>query len=896
MSRKLIMGGALTVALLAATGLAYGVGSSSVQVSLDPIASTVAPGGTLMYTARFGCVSSVADCSGSVLTIDIPAPFTIAQFSPSGGFVATSSSSGNRVTLTLVDPLSAGASGAATVSVYAPTCIPASSPLPGALIASASLTAASATTATVSAAPVTIPGIAACVTSSFVRPLEKWGASTGVNGLGYWGMYMPPRLAAYTVEDVLPAGLTMHNVGADAGLALSVDCGAGYVPLSWDLQSEAPSPTGCDPGSQDLVEARYPNATRFKIDVPANTDGYAWAKTYVNGTVAPGGTITNCVNYIAGASGSSCSAVDIYYAAALPDTLSYVIGAPNIALGPPSPAQDWLDPGPISPTPATPMGQRDVAFSIRAYNNTQSGGDLVDPVITELLDPNLDYVAGVGGNWWKSYVVVSSWLPVPAAYDPRLQPGCANPVFELYPNAVAGRTLMRWTFKGCTLHGGWDVDAGLGVYVSARMKPSVVAGVTVSAESTTSPFDPIAGVGIYNTNWCDHSLTDTADRDGDGFTNDELCGGNVASWTMPKGTEAISATAFVQGALDAVPTRYPASGTTNLSGAATYQFVLTNSGTSPLVRLDLVDVLPSIGDSTVASPGVARGSEWGEELVAVDNVERGTSSGVYTNVPAAEFTVGSSSSPNPCRFDASSGDQVKVSGGAFAAMASVTGPTGCATNSWTAPTAGAVGWALLYQPVTPLAAGETIRVTVRAQLKGPIPPVSVVPPSSWNSIAYTATLADAGGPFELLTGEPMKVGVRFADPAATAKLGGTVWNDLNQNGIMDDGANRGLPGIGIAVQDAAGAVVTTVYTDANGVYEVAGLTPSASYRLSASLDPGFGSLDGYYVAPANAGTTPSLNCHFTQSGRSASLTTLTGAGGTTNPLNNLGAAKVRAPT
>jgi hypothetical protein len=421
--------------------------------------------------------------------------------------------------------------------------------------------------------------------------------------------------------------------------------------------------------------------------------------------------------------------------------------------------------------------------------------------------------------------------------------------------------------------------------------------MTVTSDSTSSPADPAAGVSAFNTVWCNDDQLDSVDLDGDGLKTDRLCNGNEASWSMPQGAEALSAEAWVKGASDPVPTRYPATATTDLSGTTTYEFSLSNSGSSPLSRLDLVDILPSVGDVTAAAPGEARLSEWDMELVGVDKVEREDVYGVLTTVPAGDFTIGLSISRDPCRWDSTAGNQVRVSGGLFAPVGAVTGPSGCVPDSWAATTATpAVSFALLYQPKVLLAPGESLRITMRARLSGGAPALKATPYESWNSVAYTATLVGVKGPFSLLTGEPLKVGVRYIDPASTAGLGGVVWKDLNANGLRDDGDANNLENIAVSVYDSAGVIVTTVQTGNNGVYQLAGLTPNAAYRIEVSLEPGEFALNGYFVSPANAGADPLLNSHAVQAATKAVISGQTGAAGTVNMKHNFGAAKNNPPT
>ena len=123
-----------------------------------------------------------------------------------------------------------------------------------------------------------------------------------------------------------------------------------------------------------------------------------------------------------------------------------------------------------------------------------------------------------------------------------------------------------------------------------------------------------------------------------------------------------------------------------------------------------------------------------------------------------------------------------------------------------------------------------------------------------------------------------------------------MWKDFDANGIRDEGPASNLAGIGVAVFNSAGVIVTTVYTDSNGVYELAGLTPNENYRLEISLEPGVGTLEGYFVSPANAGSVPLLNSHAIQTATRAVISGRTGAAGTVDMNNNVGAAKNNPPT
>ena len=210
MNRKLVTGGLLTVALLAATGLAFAAGSASVQVSLEPSVTTVSADGLLTYTARFGCASSVADCAAATLKVDIPAPLYVVDSPPIGGFVTSSSVSGNTLSFKLADPLTAGSSGSIVVRVQAPSCKPMGTPAPGPLVANAKM-AATGVTGNAAAAAITVTPLADCVAATYTRPFSKWGTDAAFGGLNYWSIYAPAQTVAYSIEDVLPTGLVVQD-------------------------------------------------------------------------------------------------------------------------------------------------------------------------------------------------------------------------------------------------------------------------------------------------------------------------------------------------------------------------------------------------------------------------------------------------------------------------------------------------------------------------------------------------------------------------------------------------------------------------------------------------------------------------------------------------------------
>ncbi len=72
----------------------------------------------------------------------------------------------------------------------------------------------------------------------------------------------------------------------------------------------------------------------------------------------------------------------------------------------------------------------------------------------------------------------------------------------------------------------------------------------------------------------------------------------------------------------------------------------------------------------------------------------------------------------------------------------------------------------------------------------------------------------------------------------TASLGDRVWRDDNKNGIQDAG-EVGVAGVTVTLYNAAGAVVATTVTDANGNYKFNDLTPGVPYTVGFTQPAGY---------------------------------------------------------
>ncbi|MDZ4263546.1 MAG: SdrD B-like domain-containing protein, partial [Pseudomonadota bacterium] len=107
-------------------------------------------------------------------------------------------------------------------------------------------------------------------------------------------------------------------------------------------------------------------------------------------------------------------------------------------------------------------------------------------------------------------------------------------------------------------------------------------------------------------------------------------------------------------------------------------------------------------------------------------------------------------------------------------------------------------------------------------------------------------------------------------------VGNSVWNDINNDGIQNDGAT-GLGGVALTLTGTTGSglpVLLTTTTAADGSYLFANLAPG-TYQVSvdASNFVSGGALDGYVASPAGQGLDPALDSNASPTGTTPVLLT-----------------------
>lgn len=399
-----------------------------------------------------------------------------------------------------------------------------------------------------------------------------------------------------------------------------------------------------------------------------------------------------------------------------------------------------------------------IEFRLTAGNRRNARRTLQNPVVVDLLPNGLNYVPNS-----YSFDAGDSGLGNPSNFE----------VIENYNGT--GQTLLRWTWDGQEVafdNGSFSDDKEWTITYKASVKEGDIQG-NLTNTAYLSTYDTGSDPADFICHDSGNDVDDSTDLDNDGKTGDDnvydgdtapsndnpLCRDtvDVTVTTLP----FLEANKRVQGGLN---TSYGLSGQSYPGGAVDYQISVTNTGTTPIQDIVVVDIFPNIGDTAVLNTNVPRNSQWRPYLVGPIDVQIDTARVYY------------STSSNPCSLNPLDGTDQQW-------------PPGC-VDDWTTTfpddpsivTAVRIDYgSFTLNPLTSLTKSWPMRVPV----------VAPVNESAFNSFAITGRRIDRTSP--LLPQEPPRVEVNLAaqDPPV---LGDFVWNDANANGIQDSGES-GINGV-----------------------------------------------------------------------------------------------------
>ena len=397
--------------------------------------------------------------------------------------------------------------------------------------------------------------------------------------------------------------------------------------------------------------------------------------------------------------------------------------------------ESWGDPKKVDTLGLQYPPSANILFDLRVENDGSAALPIDDPILMDLLPPEVLY---------------DGWT--------ELTGDLGTPVVEVINDYNAtGRTLVRFSWPGETLQPG-DDDW---VQIEGQIGPGVPNATYYNQAHMTSNTTAI--------DRCDQYDIDSNDLDGDGNTTEQLCVDTEGFDVQEVSAAAISAEKWIlgnpvypptPGGCDIDPegyTRYPCIAITDPLGNADYKIIVTNVGTIPLDEIVVIDVLPYFGDVGVTELlySVQRGSEWEPEL---------TGWASYDPPPAgATVTTTYSEVNNPCR------DEMSHTGASpwppfcvddWQGQGGLPGPEAVKSIKWEVDFGG-----LSFMP------GDTLTFRVPMKAGAGSPTGGEV---AWNSFGYRAMRDDN---MQLLDpSEPVKVGIQLKEP--DNGMGDIVWRDV----------------------------------------------------------------------------------------------------------------------
>jgi len=514
--------------------------------------------------------------------------------------------------------------------------------------------------------------------------------------------------------------------------------------------------------------------------------------------LADGVTFTNCADYTGTSLGSPIS----------DQACTTTIIDSSIAVDRVSGTLDFAD---ISGAYTT---QANIGDTIKAnytyYNSPEMINDIYGGVLSIVLPAGMSFVPGT---------LIEEWVCTHFdGYSPIIETG----------TTVDGREIVRFVYDASFANefiieadGDWD---GCGFYFDV-----VVGNSTFEGNNR----------GYYYFNATGSTHTECTDLDTENYLNGyaaNYCSERYADIQIiiPPGSAGVRAEKEVIGTLDGSYTQYPATGTTVPGGLSNYRISITNPNVTPIDSIEIIDILPYIGDTDILDPSTSRFSQWQPNLAA-------------PITPPAGVTVYYATVANPCRDELAGANPSPF-------------PTGCNTANWSAlpPTDITSVTALKYE-LYGITLNQNDSITLEFDMRAPVdaPTGGEV---SWNSFAYIAHNATNGS--SLLPTEAIKVGIK-TQAGTIPIVGDYVWEDANANGLQD-GGEPGIDGVRIGLyadtngnnipDPGSGDIEYTWTISANGGQYIFSDFPLGDYFLVFSNFP-----SGYVPTYSNVGANDNLD-------------------------------------
>lgn len=398
-------------------------------------------------------------------------------------------------------------------------------------------------------------------------------------------------------------------------------------------------------------------------------------------------------------------------------------------------------------------------------------GNIYNPIFADLLPLGLEYVPG--NDYFGFFDSLKG-----SSYDSR-QPGFPIPMpeTEVIKNYKgSGRTLVRFRFNDFVLLYGNSLSVNFGVLVTLNPPSSFV-----NMGYLGNPGD--------NAQVINRPYTDTMDFDGDGIVNESIAESNQVTGVILS-TSEFSLEKWVKGNLNS---EFSKASTVTDGGDIIYKLNVTNNQDVDLKNIEIVDILPYVGDTGVILNTKPRGSQFNVYATSVVTAEIINILGDPV-VPTPVIKIEYSDSNDPLRFDETGNNT--IGSGTWSSEPPIDITTLASVRITTDPS-------IVLKPY------ERLTVTIHA--KAPVGAAKGI--KAYNSYAVRADKITGGTVSKMNPAEPNKVSVVIGRNEKSS-VGSFVWEDTNGNGLIDTG-EPGVNGIIAELYSSDGTKLAETITSNN---------------------------------------------------------------------------------
>ncbi len=490
----------------------------------------------------------------------------------------------------------------------------------------------------------------------------------------------------------------------------------------------------------------------------------------------------------------------------------------------------------LSGSPTGPLGE--VRFQVKLTNNDAALDPISGPVIADLLPAELDFG---GMEPWMNNGSQSSSGPYQnsglGAGSAIVSAALTAPTVLVTANySGTGRTLVRYTWPNT---------------VTVAPQHSFVVNFTTTVKAGTAP-GAYHNEAVYFPKPADDArlcnspvVTDVYDLDGDSDFSETLCGNSGGATAVPYVVITLAvmeSRKFVKGQLDTDWSGDPIVGRTVQGGDIEYRFIVKNAGNVPLNRIQVVDVLPFVGDvgeRTQTPRGSAWAVEWNGPLVVTPTISARTPitdpSAVSPITITAPITIYYSNSQKPCTDSANLPNLFGTN--------APPQPVGCSAPGWTTTwSSDAKSFKVEFDPTVVLTGLNQVNfdILTKAPLYAPGATRGVDGEFgnnddgnvAWNTFGFGGQRVDDDS---YLAAQPPRVGIEVE----SLGLGDYVWFDIDHDGVQDAG-EPGIPNVTVNLYEADGDYIRSTTTDSNGYYQFNGLLDGQDYYATFQPQMGTG--------------------------------------------------------